>query len=122
MTKQAKKQRVVPFWAIRAKALMQAHRITQQELADRLNLERNTLSHYLNGHREPDIETVAGIASILGVYTSQMLGEMPLTPDSEDTRRILQLWAEVGRDNRKSLLQIMEAGSQLARPHVPEKE
>ena len=51
------------------KALRLGRGLTQQQLADKLNINRSTISNYENGNREPRLNELAAIASALGVST-----------------------------------------------------
>jgi transcriptional regulator with XRE-family HTH domain len=41
-------------------------RMTQQELADRLNMSKSQLSQYVNGTRKMSLDTAASIARAIG--------------------------------------------------------
>lgn len=58
----------------RIAALRKQRKMTQEELADALGISRAALSHYEQGRREPDFETVQKIASFFGVSTDYLLG------------------------------------------------
>lgn len=49
--------------------------ITQDELADKLNVTRQTISSWETGRSEPDVETMLLLAQILDTDVSQLLGE-----------------------------------------------
>lgn len=51
------------------KALRLGRGLTQQQLADKLNINRSTISNYENGNREPRLNELAAIAEALGVST-----------------------------------------------------
>ena len=51
------------------KALRLGRGLTQQQLADKLNINRSTISNYENGNREPRLNELAAIAEVLGVST-----------------------------------------------------
>ncbi|CAA19403.1 MULTISPECIES: helix-turn-helix domain-containing protein [Streptomyces] len=40
--------------------------VTQYKLAASLGVHNTAISHYENGHRRPDVETLATIADVLG--------------------------------------------------------
>lgn len=49
------------------KVLRKSRGLTQQDLADRLECRRSTISNYEIGRRSPSIQELSRIASILGV-------------------------------------------------------
>lgn len=51
------------------KALRLGRGLTQQQLADKLNINRSTISNYENGNREPRLNELTAIAEALGVST-----------------------------------------------------
>lgn len=61
------------IFAIRLKELM-GNNITQQQLADVLNIKRQTVSLYLNGASLPPIEKLVDIANYFNVSTDYLLG------------------------------------------------
>ncbi|MFV8926270.1 S24 family peptidase [Serratia fonticola] len=54
-------------WNDLAKARMKEVSITQEKLAEELGMTQGAIGHYLNGRREPRIETIAEIMRILGL-------------------------------------------------------
>lgn len=48
--------------------------ITQQQLADTLNLSKNAISHYEKGINMPNLDTVQRIADIFDVSVDYLLG------------------------------------------------
>lgn len=48
--------------------------ISQKDMAEMLDIPRSTYSNYENDNREPSIETLEKIASILGINTSDLIG------------------------------------------------
>lgn len=52
------------------KILRKGRRLTQQELADRLNISRTTISNYEVGRREPHISELRRFAEFYGVSLS----------------------------------------------------
>lgn len=61
------------IFAIRLKGLME-NKVTQQQLADVLNIKRQTISLYLNGVSLPPIEKLVDIANYFNVSTDYLLG------------------------------------------------
>jgi len=61
-------------FAKRLKYLRIERNLTQRELADLLFLERSTIAGYETKNKEPDLDTVIKIATILEVSTDYLLG------------------------------------------------
>lgn len=56
------------------KYLRTIKKISQQELADKLKINRSTISRYENDDIEPTIENVIEIANVLGVPVADLVG------------------------------------------------
>lgn len=57
------------------KALREQHRLTQQELADKLKTSQRTIAYYESGERHPDFNKLLVIAEMFGVSTDYLLGK-----------------------------------------------
>ena len=73
------------------KTLRKRAGLSQKDAADALNISQATLSHYEIGRREPDLATVAAMASLYGVSVDYLLGT------GYDTRRTkkIRIYGEV---------------------------
>lgn len=60
----------------RLKSLRESEGLTQQELADRLQITRSALSLYETNKREPDNETIRKFADFFEVTTDYLLGRV----------------------------------------------
>ncbi len=58
----------------RLRRLREARGWTQQDLADRLSLDRSTVSCYEAGRRTPDIHMADKIAALFGIGVDSLLG------------------------------------------------
>lgn len=56
------------------RALRQASKLTQDELARLLSISKSSISMYENGNREPDFETLEKIAGFFCVDMNYLLG------------------------------------------------
>lgn len=56
------------------KAVLDEHKLTQKELAKKLNIAPTTLNGYISNKREPDLETLKNISAALGVTVDYLLG------------------------------------------------
>lgn len=54
--------------------LMSENKTSQNKLANVLNVKQQTISRYINGEREPDIDTIIAIAKFFSVSTDYLLG------------------------------------------------
>lgn len=48
--------------------------LSQQQLADALNVDRSTVTKWETGNRQPDAETLARLSSVLGTNVGALLG------------------------------------------------
>ncbi len=53
--------------------------LTQQQLADKLNISRSAIGMYENGEREPNFETLEAIADVFNVDMNYLLGKKVTT-------------------------------------------
>lgn len=54
--------------------LMKENGISQNQLAKILNVKQQTISRYMNGTREPNIDTILAIAKYFEITTDYLLG------------------------------------------------
>ena len=70
-------------------SLRKLHDLSQEELADRLQVSRQTLSKYETGESLPDIERCKQLAEIFGVSVDELIyppkpqPELPVEPESD---------------------------------------
>lgn len=55
------------------KALRIKHKLTQEELGEKLCLSRTSISNYEYGKFEPDIKTIIEISNLFNVTTDELL-------------------------------------------------
>ncbi len=60
------------------KKMRESKKLTQQDVADGINVNSSTYKNYEYGRREPDLETVSKLADFYGVTTDYLLGREPL--------------------------------------------
>ena len=63
----------------RIRVLREKQGLTQQELADRLQVTRQTVSNYEIGRSQPDLEMLKRLADVLNVDAAVLLGNAPAT-------------------------------------------
>ena len=64
------------MFAENLKILRERRKITQQQLADNLEISRSTIGMYENGSREPDFETLELIADFFNVNMDRLIGNL----------------------------------------------
>ncbi len=70
-----------PF-AKRLRAVLEETNTTQQVLADKLGIKRQTVSNYCNGNAQPNLERLVEISKYFNVPTDYLLGKVDAkTPD-----------------------------------------
>lgn len=75
------------MFAENLKILRDRKKITQQQLADKLDISRSTIGMYENGSREPDFETLELIADFFNVNMDRLIGN--LNPTNKRTIPVL---------------------------------
>lgn len=63
------------FFGKNIKYLRKIKRISQQELADKLKINRSTISRYEADIMDPTIENVIEVSNVLGVTVADMVGK-----------------------------------------------
>ena len=62
----------------RFKLLRKEHQLTQQALADRLEISKSSVNMYERGEREPNFQTLEAIADLYNVDMDYLLGKSDL--------------------------------------------
>jgi transcriptional regulator with XRE-family HTH domain len=86
----------------RLKQLREKRKLTQQELADALNISRGTYAHYEINRREPDDSTKLKIADYFKVTTDYLLGNDTLQKQSKED--ILEKFKSLPLNEQKAWL------------------
>ena len=96
------------------KILRLSHKLTQQEIANILGVDRTTYVKYETGKSEPTFETLVRLADYFGVSTDYLLGNEK-TPSgnvydqySEEDLEIAKLYAALPDDDRRALKDYLE--------------
>ncbi|MCC2414265.1 helix-turn-helix domain-containing protein [Bacillus paranthracis] len=91
----------------RLKEARKAQKLTQQELANKVNATKGTISNYENGHSTPSNEMLKDLANILKVTTDYLLGRenssIPSNTLSELTKKEEH---DIARDLERTLEQL----------------
>ena len=95
--------------------------LTQQQVADMLNLNRTTYTKYETGASEPSIEILKRIADTFGVEVSELLDEAPDQINSgvfdsafekeniqNELRVLCKDYSSLSREDREEVLRLIE--------------
>jgi len=92
----------------RLEYLLKKNKITQAQLSDKIGLRRATISDWKKNGNYPSADDAVKIAKILDVSTDWLItGEDPqgLT---EEERRLVGDWRELGADARKAVRAVLD--------------
>lgn len=98
-------------------SLRRSHGMTQQNVADYLNINRTTYTKYETGVTEPGIETLLLIAKLYGVTLDELtkaqikaeLSEEPLhlnRPANDEERIIIECFREMSDEMRAAMVKL----------------
>lgn len=84
--------------------LRRQHGLSQEELADRLHVVRQTVSKWEKGLSVPDAHLLIRIAEIFDISVSTLLGDTMETPEDKNiiAKKLEQLNALLAERNRRS--------------------
>ncbi|EJS72935.1 helix-turn-helix domain-containing protein [Bacillus cereus] len=91
----------------RLKEARKAQKLTQEELAKKVNATKGTISNYENGHSTPSNEMLKDLANILKVTTDYLLGRQDTSIHSNDLPELTKKdTRDIARDLEKTLEQL----------------
>lgn len=70
-------------------SLMKDNKITQQELAEKLNVRRGSVSNWVTDRRMPDSDTIVDLANIFNVTTDYLLGNDKNIKDNTNSKDLI---------------------------------
>jgi len=82
----------------RLKKLRESKRISQQQLAEKLNINRSTYARYELNQTQPDYETLQKIANFYGVSTDYILTGINTKFTEKDERDIAKRMEQIKND------------------------
>lgn len=83
-------------------------KLTQEQLAQKVQTTKGTISNYENGHSTPPHETLVAIADVLGISTDYLLGRTDdPTPPGEKAKPYYALTEKDQRDIARDLERMM---------------
>ena len=91
------------MYVLRLRELRDKHRLTQQDIADRLQLSRDAYSLYELGKRQMNYETLCLLADMYDISIDYLLGRyetnpVPLSGDEADVIQQYRLLDKRGQD------------------------
>lgn len=75
-----KKSEKATVFSERLRKIRKASGMTQQEIADHLNMQRSTYAYYETGATEPSLKRLIGIAKEFSISVDDLLGDLPKDP------------------------------------------
>ncbi len=97
---------------LKIKELREECRITQKELAEKLNNVQRNVSNWENGTSEPDCETIVKIADIFGVSLDELFGrygnDYKQAVYTEEDYAILSLLRQLDGEQRATVLNLLK--------------
>ena len=95
---------------MRIKELREARALTQQQLADDLGVQRNTISRYETGEREPSLEMLEVFARYFSVDIDYLVGASdtkkdPTSAHSEVDPEFIQVFGELTPEQKNLVLE-----------------
>jgi len=95
----------------RLKKLRKEKGYTQQELANKLNKSKSTISSYESGRRNPDINVIRDIANFFNVSADYLIGKSKIRTSNgkikqaiEDNPELLDFWEQVSKRESVQLM------------------
>jgi len=76
---------------VQIKKLRKQMRITQSQLAERLNVSQSTVASWENGTRRPDLDLVPAIAAVFGVSVNDIYGAEPPQEEQDEVMQIREM-------------------------------
>lgn len=83
----------------RIRLLREQYDFSQQELADRIGVHKQTISQYERGIRKPDFDTLLALCDVFNVSSDYMLGNADITPRYLETEELNLLHAYRNADD-----------------------
>lgn len=90
----------------RLQELRRARGLTQNKLAEALQLRPITLSRWECGRRSPSLPALARAADVLGVSLAELLDAPTSTPESEEPE-IIHAWRKIPENRRDLALRLL---------------
>ncbi len=110
---------------LQLKNLMKTKNLTQQDLAEELNVTRGSIYKYLQGKAEPNIDNLKKIADLYDVTVDYLIGHptksgLPLTMYTSNQQQIIAMLKEL--DDAQCLKLIGYIEGMLGKEYIPPKQ
>ncbi len=96
-------------WTDRAQREMKARGYENTDLASSLGITEGAVSRLLNGIGEPGFVQLEGIAKMLDMPLSKLIGEDAVIVSDKQQIRAVELMQDIGQDRRDLALKVLEA-------------
>jgi len=96
-------------WYDIARARARELNLTYQVIADRMGVSKATVGHWLTGRNQPRIETIKGMAVILSMPVSELIGEDPYFLTEQDERTLVDAYRALNPAQRAQAAAILRA-------------
>ena len=109
----AGKEKATPFFGQRLAAVRRSKGLTQQQLADKLNIKRSLIDYYETRAPNPSLDFIERAAAALQVSVAELLGSEPHTtrrkpgPQAQLQRKFEQVKL-LPREKQKFVLQFLD--------------
>lgn len=78
------------IFSVRLRLLLQRHKITQQELAEKVDCSRQAISQYVEGLNAPNIDKLCNIARYFNVSTDYLMGLSDIETTDKDLKFVCE--------------------------------
>lgn len=86
--------------SIRLKSARKAKKLTQEDLAKKVNTTKATISNYENDYSTPSNEMLVLLADVLDVSTDYLLGRDDKAKSANDSMAQFETWLHNPRDSK----------------------
>ncbi|MGN0298450.1 MAG: helix-turn-helix domain-containing protein [Lachnospiraceae bacterium] len=89
------------------RSLLSERHLTQKTVSSSIGIAQNTLSSYINGKRQPDLQMLCSLADYFGVSIDYMLGYVPANSElTSDQMQLIEITSHMSEENIRKLIQI----------------
>jgi len=96
-------------WTDRVRRELKAKGYRFIDLAEKLNVTKGVVSHYLNGIREPNLHQVKEIAKMLNMSVSELLGDDAVLISDEKQIEANEIIKSLSKEKQEIALSILRS-------------
>lgn len=96
------------FFGQKIKSLREAHGLTQEQFAEKINLERDTISKIENGKRFPSCKTIESISEILNISYSELFNFKDFNNDFDFNKALILEISELSSEQQDFILSFIK--------------